>query len=64
MHSATDISYIVEMQGPSSCKILMTGPQGNCGCEGGLVDQAFEYIIKNKGIACELFYPYRTRVSH
>ena len=44
-------------------KLNLTGPQGNCGCEGGLVDQAFEYIIKNKGIACGLLYPYWARVS-
>ena len=43
---------------------IYTGHQGNCGCEGGLVDQAFEYIIKNKGIDCELFYPYMARVSY
>ena len=28
------------------------------------MDQAFEYIIKNKGIDCEFFYPYIARVSH
>ena len=43
--------------------VYSTGKEGNHGCGGGLMIDAFKYIIENGGIDTEESYPYKAHVS-
>ena len=36
---------------------------GNLGCRGGYISKAYGYIIRNRGVDSESFYPYEHKVS-
>ena len=42
---------------------MHAGEEGNHACEGGLMINAYKYIIKNGGIDTEESYPYKAHVS-
>jgi len=62
--SVEGVSFISTGKLPSVSEqqlVDCSGAEGNQGCNGGLMDYAFEYIIKNKGITGETDYPYTAK---
>ena len=62
--SVEGVSFISTGKLPSVSEqqlVDCSGAEGNQGCNGGLMDYGFEYIIKNKGITSEAAYPYTAK---